>query len=214
MVTSRHRERLEKVVHALRVSGSKSVLDLGCGPGELMSLLAAENRFTKIAGVDTSLEVLAEAGRRLASEERYRRKVHLSLHHASFTVLLGELTDFDAVVMVETIEHVEPRRLSAVERTVFAGYRPKTVLITTPNREYNVLHGVPEGGFRHRDHRFEWPRGKFRKWSAGVAKRHGYRITFDDIGDVDPELGSSTQMATFSRRDGGERQQPNGDAKG
>jgi hypothetical protein len=90
--------------------------------------------------------------------------------------------------------------LSAVEQAVFAGYRPKTVLVTTPNREYNVLHGMPEGAMRHRDHRFEWSRGKFRTWSEGVARRNGYRVVFEDIGAVDPLLGGSTQMATFSRK--------------
>lgn len=199
MITSLHNERLEKVFHALLESGSESVLDLGCGPGELMSRLAAEKRFRRIAGVDTSLEALAEARRLLFAEEHDRGEGHLSLHHASFTDLIEDLTDFDAAVMVETIEHVEPHRLSAIERTLFARYRPRTILVTTPNREYNVFYGVPECDFRHRDHRFEWSRSKFRKWSEGVAGRHGYRVAFDDIGAVDPELGSSTQMATFSR---------------
>jgi small RNA 2'-O-methyltransferase len=110
-----------------------------------------------------------------------------------------DLASFDAAVLVETIEHIDPQRLTAVERAVFGGYCPGLVLITTPNREYNVLHGLPEGALRHRDHRFEWTRAKFRSWSEGVAKRHGYRVVFDDIGPVDAELGSSTQMATFSR---------------
>ena len=199
MVTSLHNERLETVIHTLLESNSESVLDLGCGPGELMARLAAERRFTRIAGIDTSLEALAAARRLLAAEENDQGDMRLSLHHASFTTFIEELTGFDAAVMVETIEHVDPHRLSAVERTVFAGYRPRTVLVTTPNREYNVIHGVPDGVFRHRDHRFEWNRRKFREWAEGVARRHGYRTVFNDIGAVDPALGSSTQMATFSR---------------
>jgi len=199
MVTSLHNERLETVIHALLESNSESVLDLGCGPGELMARLAAERRFTRIAGIDTSLEALAAARRLLAVEEIDQGGTRLSLHHASFTTFIEELADFDAAVMVETIEHIDPHRLSAVEQTVFAGYRPRTVLVTTPNREYNVIHGVPDGVFRHRDHRFEWTRRKFREWAEGVASRHGYRTVFKDIGAVDPALGSSTQMATFSR---------------
>ncbi len=199
MATSLHNERLETVVHALLETNSETVLDLGCGPGELMARLAADRRFKKIAGIDTSLEALAAARRLLAEEYRVWDDNRLSLHHASFTSFIEDLSGFDAAVLLETIEHIDPHRLSTVEQTVFAAYRPKTVLVTTPNREYNILHGIPDGIFRHRDHRFEWTRNKFRGWAEGVAGRQGYRTVFDDIGEVDPSLGSSTQMATFFR---------------
>jgi small RNA 2'-O-methyltransferase len=198
-VTSLHEERLERVVRALLESGSESVLDLGCGPGELLARLARERQFKKIVGIDTSLEALAAARHLLAMEEHDSNGERLFLFHASFTSFVEDLAGFDAAVMVETIEHIEPHRLSAVEQVVFAGYRPRTVLVTTPNSEYNPLHGIPEGAFRHRDHRFEWTRTKFRGWAEGVAKRHGYQVVFEDIGTVDPSLGSSTQMAIFSR---------------
>jgi predicted RNA methylase len=172
MVTSLHNERLEKVIQTLLASHAESVLDLGCGPGKLLARLASEQRFKKIVGIDISLDALAAARHLLAN---------------------------DAAVMLETIEHVDPHRLSAVEQAVFAGYCPRTVLVTTPNRDYNVLHGLPEGARRHRDHRFEWCRSKFRTWSEGVARRHGYWVVFDDIGAVYRTLGGSTQMATFVR---------------
>jgi len=196
--TSLHGERLDAVIRRLRESNAESVLDLGCGPGELLARLAGESRIRKIAGLDNSQEALAAARQRLAREGR-RDDRRLCLYHASFTSFIEELVGFDAAVLVETIEHIDPQRLSAVEQVVFSGYRPKTVLITTPNCEYNVLHGVRPGVFRHYDHRFEWSRAKFRGWAEGVAGRNEYRVTFDDIGEVDPVLGSSTQMATFSR---------------
>lgn len=199
MITSLHNERLEAVVRALLESHSESVLDLGCGPGELLARLAGEKQFKKMVGIDTSLEALAAARQLLALEGDDGKEKRLLLYHASFMSFIEDFAGLDAAVMLETIEHVEPHRLSAVEQAVFAGYRPGTVLVTTPNREYNVLHGIPDGVFRHRDHRFEWTRTKFRGWAEGVAGRHGYRTAFDDIGEVDPALGSSTQMATFSR---------------
>lgn len=198
-VTPLHEERLEAVVRALLASAAESVLDLGCGPGELLARLAGERQFKKVVGIDTSLQALAAARQLLAMTEQALDGKRVRLYHASFTSFLEDLTGFDAVVMVETIEHVDPQRLSAVERTVFAGYRPRTVLVTTPNREYNTLHGLAEGAFRHCGHRFEWTRSKFRGWAEGVAMRNGYTAVFNDIGPVDPQLGSSTQMATFSR---------------
>jgi 3' terminal RNA ribose 2'-O-methyltransferase Hen1 len=196
MATDLHGERLERVVQALLESQAESVLDLGCGPGDLLLRLADERQFKKIVGLDTSREALAEARHLLSRKENAG---NVSLFHGSFTSFGEDMAGFDAAVLVETIEHVEPHRLSAVEKAVFAGCRPKTVIITTPNYEYNVLHGVPEGAFRHPDHRFEWTRAKFRSWAEGVAGRNGYRARFEDIGERDPVLGSSTQMVTFSR---------------
>lgn len=199
MMTELHEERLDAVIQALLECGAERVLDLGCGPGELLVRLVGQDQFRKIVGIDTSQEALTEARALLSRQGADFADQRLALYQASFTSLDEELTGFDAAVMVETIEHVAPQRLSAVERAVFAECRPKTVIITTPNHDYNVLHGVPAGRFRHPGHRFEWNRTKFRNWAAGVARRNGYQVGFADIGAVDPELGSSTQMATFTR---------------
>ena len=196
-VTNLHEERLDSIVRVLLKSSSRSVLDLGCGPGHLLIRLAGEKQFRRIVGVDQSQEALAKA-RNLLSQNAHDEN-RLSLCQASFTSSFEkDLVGFDAAVMMETVEHVAPHRLSAVEQAVFAGLRPKTVVMTTPNREYNRLHGLPDGVFRHPEHRFEWPRAKFRNWAEGVAQRNGYHVGFDDIGELDPLCGSSTQMATFT----------------
>jgi len=195
--TDLHEERLNKVVQTLLACNVLSVLDLGCGPGELLMRLAGERQFTTIVGIDTSHEALAVARARLSFHDEGFTDRKMSLCLASYTSLDENFCGFDAAVLVETIEHVAPQRLSAVETAVFAGCRPKTVIVTTPNREYNVLHGIPDGVLRHPDHRFEWTRDKFRRWAAGVARRNSYQVVFEDIGAFDPRHGSSTQMATF-----------------
>ena len=198
-VTSLHDERLEKVVRVLRHFRAETVLDLGCGAGELLARLAMEPVLRKIVGLDISLEALGTARDLLQRLGQPADGGRLSLCHASFTEASDEFSGFDAAVMLETLEHIDPQRLSVLEKAVFGGFRPSLVLVTTPNREYNVLHGLPEGALRHRDHRFEWDRAKFRQWATGVAGRNGYRVAFDTIGNVDPLRGSSTQMANFSR---------------
>jgi 3' terminal RNA ribose 2'-O-methyltransferase Hen1 len=199
MVTLLHKERLDSVVDALCAGGAESVLDLGCGPGELLLLLAQQRQFRKIVGIDTSQEVLQEARHQLAVHRHPPDGRRLCLYQASFTDFIEDLKGFDAVALVETIEHIPPGRLSLVERAVFFGYAPRTVIITTPNSEYNPLHGMPPGQFRHPDHQFEWDRQKFRRWAQGVAGRTEYQVGFTDIGEVDPVVGGSTQMAVFSR---------------
>lgn len=191
---------MEAVLAALRACGARSVLDLGCGSGLLLARLAREPHVRRIVGLDASGEAIRAAGDRLKAGGA-GPAVSVSLVHGSFTEPDPRLVGFDAAAMVETIEHVDPDRLSAVEKAVFACYRPGTVVITTPNREYNGLLGVPGHRLRHRDHRFEWTRAKFRSWAGGIAARHGYAASFRDVGDVHPALGGATQMAVFARDD-------------
>jgi small RNA 2'-O-methyltransferase len=206
MASTLHDERLDAVMRRLVASGARSVLDLGCGSGELLVRLVAARQFERIVGVDISLEALAAARDRLGMGPAMDNG-RVRLLQASFTRADQRLTGFDAALLVETIEHIDPGRLSALEDAVFAGYRPASVLVTTPNHEYNVIHGIPPGALRHPDHRFEWTRAKFRSWALRVAKRNGYSASFHDIGDPDPILGGSTQMAIFTAIETSERGQ-------
>lgn len=190
-----HEERLDAVMDVLRAAGARTVVDLGCGSGALLQRLAAEPRFTRIVGVDASTEALATAERLLAPLDPAR----LSLRHGSFLAPDAELAGFDAAVMVEAVEHVDPAHLSRLERGVFAALRPRLVVLTTPNRDYNARLGLAEGDLRHADHRFEWSRARFRAWAGGVAARNGFAAEFRDVGRSDPLLGSATQMAVFRR---------------
>lgn len=199
--TPLHEERLDAVTALLLRSGTTTLLDLGCGSGKLLRRLVAEEQFTKIVGVDSSAEALLSAERHLESSSKAGDS-RWSLEHGSFISADERWTGFDAAVMVETIEHVPPERLSSVEHAVFAIMRPTLVVITTPNREYNVLYGIAEGEFRHPDHRFEWGRSKFRAWAAGVGERNGYAVAFQDVGRADPLFGSPTQLGVFRQTTG------------
>ena len=115
---------------------------------------------------------------------------------------IGELPvsveGYDAAAVVEVIEHLDAPRLAAFERVLFQFARPRTVVLTTPNVEYNVRwQSLPAGRFRHRDHRFEWTRAEFRSWAAGIEERFGYGARFLPVGPEDSEVGPPTQMAVF-----------------
>ncbi len=102
--------------------------------------------------------------------------------------------------MVEVIEHQDPPRLAAFERVLFEFARPQTVVVTTPNVEYNVkFETLPAGKMRHKDHRFEWTRTEFQAWASGIASRFGYSVRFLPVGPEDTIVGSPTQMGIFTR---------------
>ena len=87
------------------------------------------------------------------------------------------LEGFDAAAVVEVVEHLETPRLSAFERILFEFAHPRFVVLTTPNRDYNVAwETLPAGEFRHPDHRFEWTREEFQQWSTRVGELYGYAV--------------------------------------
>jgi 3' terminal RNA ribose 2'-O-methyltransferase Hen1 len=162
--------------------------------------LLEDTAFTEIVGVDVSMRALTIASRRLKLDRMGERQAaRVQLFQGSLAYTDTRLKGYDAAVLSEVIEHLDLPRLPALEYAVFGSARPRTVLVTTPNVEYNVRwETLAAGHSRHGDHRFEWTREEFRAWSRQVAQRHGYDVDFTPVGPEDPEVGPPTQMAVFT----------------
>ncbi|MFD5016321.1 3' terminal RNA ribose 2'-O-methyltransferase Hen1 [Streptomyces chartreusis] len=193
-------QRRDAILAALKASGAARVLDLGCGQGQLVQALLKDPAFTEIVGVDVSMRALTIAGRRLKLDRMGERQAsRVRLFQSSLAYTDSRLKGYDAAVLSEVVEHLDLPRLPALEYAVFGSARPRTVLVTTPNVEYNVRwESLPAGHVRHSDHRFEWTREEFRAWARAVAERHGYEVEFVPVGLDDPEVGPPTQMAVFN----------------
>jgi len=191
-------QRHEAVAAALANLGARTVVDLGCGSGQLLDRLVKTPGFTKVAGCDVSARSLQHAARRLRLDRLSERQAgRVEVFQSALTYEDDRLKGFDAAVLMEVIEHVDPPRLGALERVVFGTAHPGSVVVTTPNREYNALY---EGlhGMRHSDHRFEWDRAQFTAWADRVAAAYGYAVTMHGIGEEDDTRGTPTQMAVFT----------------
>lgn len=193
--------RKAAVLAALRAEGASSVVDLGCGEGGLLRELVPDPGFSRVLGVDVSHRALELAARRLGLDRMPdSQRARLELIQSSATYRDERLAGYDAIVLMEVIEHVDPTRLPVLERSVFATARPISVLVTTPNAEYNVRYSqLPAGTMRHRDHRFEWTRQQFRAWAEAAATAHGYTVRYEPVGEDDPQVGPPTQLAVFRR---------------
>ncbi|KUL48978.1 3' terminal RNA ribose 2'-O-methyltransferase Hen1 [Streptomyces sp. NRRL F-4489] len=199
--------RREAILGVLRAAGATRVLDLGCGQGQLIGELLKDGRFTEIVGMDVSMRALQAARRRLHLDRMpERQSARVRLVQGSLAYTDSRLKGYDAAVLSEVVEHVDPERLPALEYAVFGAAGPRTVVVTTPNVEYNVRwESLPAGRARHADHRFEWTRAEFRRWAGEVAARHGYAVAFAPVGPEDPEVGPPTQLARFTRGGDGSR---------
>ncbi|TDE28962.1 3' terminal RNA ribose 2'-O-methyltransferase Hen1 [Actinomadura sp. 6K520] len=194
--------RLQAVVQALRDENARRVIDLGCGSGKLISRLAKDDFFSEISGADVSHRALSHAWRRLGWDKRPRRENDrvTDVFQGALTYADARFRGYEAAVLMEVVEHIDPPRLGAVERVVFGHASPRVVVVTTPNAEYNVRYeGLAHGAMRHPDHRFEWTRAEFRAWADRVAAAHGYRVRHVPVGAGDPEVGAPTQLGVFTR---------------
>lgn len=196
-----HDLRLDRVADVLKSARVARVLDLGCGEGKLIGRLIKERGITEIVGVDPSLRSLETAARRLRLDQAGEAKRNrLKLQMGSLTYADRRWQGFDAATLVEVIEHIDPARLSALERSLFGDAQPDLVIVTTPNRDYNAMfEDMEEGRLRHPDHRFEWTRAEFQAWGNRVAKTYGYEGRFEPIGPIDETHGAPSQMAVLQR---------------
>jgi 3' terminal RNA ribose 2'-O-methyltransferase Hen1 len=197
-------QRLQAVLDAVHEVGARRVVDLGCGEGLYLRALLAEPAVTELVGVDVSPRTLERAERRLGLERLPdQQRAKLSLWQSSATYRDDRLAGFDAILLVEVIEHLDRDRVGALEASVFGAARPAHVVLTTPNRDHNAVFGLPAGQWRHPDHRFEWTRAEFAGWADGVAARYGYRVELRGVGQPDAVAGPPTQLALFSRDESG-----------
>ncbi len=196
---SLNEQRVRTVIAALKSGSAKRVIDLGCGEGRLLRALLEDKDFEEIVGMDVSHRVLERAEDRLRFDRMPpKMRERIKLIHGSLIYRDQRLAGFDAATVIEVIEHLDEARLAAFERVLFEFAHPATVVVTTPNVEYNVrFAGLPAGRFRHKDHRFEWTRDEFQGWSQKVASRFGYAVRFLPVGVDDLVVGAPTQMALF-----------------
>ncbi len=196
-----HELRLRSALARVKSNGARSVLDLGCGEGNLLKFLLEDPQFERILGMDVSLHALEMAKRRLKLHRLNERdQSRISLVQGSATYRDRRMEGFDAAVLVEVIEHLEPYHLKSMERAVFEFAKPKMVVITTPRAEYNQrFENQTPARFRHSDHRFEWTEKEFQDWANQVAITHGYTVTFSGVGEPFESFGVPSQMAHFSQ---------------
>ncbi|KAF5742423.1 small RNA 2'-O-methyltransferase-like [Tripterygium wilfordii] len=218
-------QRVEYAVQRIKESCATTLVDFGCGSGSLLdSLLGYTTSLEKIVGIDISQKALSRAAKILHTKLGTKSVAEVPCIGIKSAVLYdGSITDFDSRLLgfdigtcLEVIEHMEEDLAYLFGVVVLSSFRPKILIVSTPNYEYNaILQGSNNGGqeedpeekpssqapkFRNHDHKFEWTREQFNQWASELAKMNGYTVEFSGVGgsgDVEP--GFASQIALFRR---------------
>jgi 3' terminal RNA ribose 2'-O-methyltransferase Hen1 len=198
--SSPHDDRHRRIVDIVEDLRASRVLDLGCGDGKLLARLAKSHVPKEIVGMEPSRRDLEKARKRLSSNPAKAMDPRVGLIHGSLAYADERLAGFDVAILSEVIEHIDPDRLSHVERSLFGSMKPKAVILTTPNGSYSTLFAnLYQGRFRHPDHRFEWTVPECEAWADRVATTYGYKATVEGIGPFDDERGHLSHLVIFKK---------------
>ncbi|MCL9659618.1 methyltransferase domain-containing protein [Paenibacillus hunanensis] len=197
--------RYEAIVACVgELESHRRVVDFGAGEGKLSERLASIAGVEQVWAVEPSAYAGVRALDRFAAMEEKGANVVPQLATGSLFYRDERWSRHDVMILCEVIEHINEARLPMVMRTLFNDYQPQTLIMTTPNREYNAIYELDEQRMRHADHRFEWTRAEFQTFCQQWSEYGGYQVTFEGIGERSDEYGQPTQMAIFQRI-GGDR---------
>lgn len=191
-----------------------SLLDIGCGTGQLLTIGKYRNPHIQlVAAIDILRYELDEACFRLKPLpveymiHRRETPLHTYILHGDATKICDCFYHFDVVTLIEVIEHLYIKDLENLVEHVFAYIRPRLVIVTTPNADFNVLFSqMPCGQFRHADHKFEFTRYQFSLWAQQIAVNYNYLVEFSGVGEAPlneqhRNIGTCTQIAIFYRQE-------------
>lgn len=120
----------------------------------------------------------------------------------------------DAVHILQVIEHMTAPALAKFGTIVLGGYRPRVVVVTTPNHEFNPYFisssaeqesqnrfpdptGRTNRVFRDDDHQFEWTQSEFRNWACLIADENDYEVSFSGVGSLAHYYGQGSLPIPF-----------------
>lgn len=141
--------RNQKIISILASKEIKTIIDFGCGDGKLIDSLSHKVWPKQISGVDISKKRINKIQAKHADNSK------ICTYCQSFFEYNSVFSNFEAIILAEVIEHLPPTELKKLFNLIFLYYKPKLVIITTPNRSYNVNFEILHHGLRHSSHFFE-----------------------------------------------------------
>jgi 2-polyprenyl-3-methyl-5-hydroxy-6-metoxy-1,4-benzoquinol methylase len=163
----------------LPIDTSLSILDFGCGPGFIWEHILKLNAQWSYTGIDFSPDSVAEISQKGAGHKQFVEAQHITTLPTRF-----ENSQFDAVLLLEVVEHLNDEYLSGTLNEIARVIKPGGILVvSTPNEEdlSASTRFCPEcGAIFH-----EWQH--IRNWSVNTLAEklasHGFALDFAETHD-------------------------------
>lgn len=176
-----------------------TLIDFGCGSGMMLGLLINFQLVKRIIAIDQQEFFLNELVELLDVTDRdikYPRTKPLTIEAYKGDILIydARLLCKDILISIEVVEHLQIADVPIYMNLIFNVYKPKYVIISTPNFDFNVM--MEWDRLRNTDHKFEWTKQEFMDWCESCCE-YGYTYEWIGCGLKNDIYG--TQFALFTR---------------
>jgi SAM-dependent methyltransferase len=185
-----HKVRIENVIYLLKKSGSKKIIDFGCGDGQVIGCFLKENYFENILGVDVDLESVEIARQNYISNTQ----TTVELVSGGVSALENLNEKYEAIIMVEVIEHMSRKEIGDLAELIFGHMGIDNFIFTTPL----AVPRLSQSELELKQHLFEWDKDELESWANEVVKKYpNYEFVNSVISG--PTFIRQTQICHFKK---------------
>lgn len=165
-----------------QILGNYELVDLGCNNmasyGIKFARKMGKNEILYHA-IDIDEEALFKAEKRVNNN---------ALDNVIFYKSLSELIDSDPtqkfdVIISEVFEHIELKEDTKMIKSILKNLNINKILITTPNKDFNIYYNFTDDQTRLDDHVFEMTEQEFQDYFIKLLKPFDVKFEFFNIGD-------------------------------
>lgn len=172
------------------LGGGMQLIDIGCG--ELNYSLPLSSKYESVLAFESDDEVRENA----IGKAKGREVENITFQGAATPEVIEDcslLFSGADVLITEVLEHITLKDAGALVKSVLkTDFR--RLVITVPNRDFNVNYLLGEDEFRHDDHKWEVGQQAFFDWFRIISKGHSLSVIEKGIGDSVNGVFTSTML--------------------
>lgn len=194
-------DRIEAIA-SNNFSSKLVVVDYGCANGKLSLLI--NDRLKKMNGKEFTINSY-DINDRAYDKLKYVKNINfyqMNLLVPNFNIIPDRV---DVLILSEIIEHFDKDDRQQILYKIVESINPKYVILTTPNKEYNSILGVPDGEFREKTHKIEFTKDEYINEIENYYIKNDYleaTYSFDENKEIiSGPLGGATFISIFENLD-------------
>lgn len=174
-----------------------TVVDFGCGEGKFLPIARKIDESHYYIAIDKNAECLDKIEHKADLKGLDNVITYSSIDEFMNDRITGN-EDKYVVMMNECIEHNELDEAKSIISKFLDDKYCTTIIITTPNMEFNQFYNMGEGELRHEDHKFELTEEEFKSFIQSIDSVKNTHCVVKGIGDSVDGI-STTIMCTINK---------------